>query len=117
MNAISITRTETLEQGTRFHAKAVRGGQEAVGKTRGEALDAIASQLSIDDDAEFFYYAEMKPDPFFTAEQISRLYELRQKQENDTLTEADDLEYKALVEAELLGSARRIAAKLGVAVP
>jgi len=47
MNAITITRTETPEQGTRFHAKAARGGQQAIGRTRGEALDAIASQLNL----------------------------------------------------------------------
>lgn len=117
MNAISITRTESPEQGTRFHAKATRNGQQAVGRTRGEAIDAIVSQLNLDEQEESFFFAEMKPDQFFTAQQIDRLYELREKQENDTLTEAEGMEFKALVEAELLGSAQRIAARLGVAAP
>ncbi len=117
MNAISITRTETQEQGTRFHAKAARGGQQAVGRTRGEVIDAIVSQLSLDEQEDSFFFAEMKPDQFFTTQQIDRLYELREKLANDTLTESENAELMALVESELLGSARRTAAKLGVAAP
>jgi hypothetical protein len=109
MNAISITRTETPEQGTRYHAKAVRGGQEAVGRTRGEALDAIAAQLNLTEDEEMYFVAEMKPDEFFTAQQIERLCQLRDKLENGTLTESEDAEFTALVEAELLASGKRVA--------
>jgi len=110
MNAISITRTETPEQGTRFHAQAARGGQLSVGRTMGEALDALTAQLDLTPYDSLFLVAEMKPDKFFTAQQIERLYGLREKLENGTLTDSEDAEFTALVEAELLGSARRIAA-------
>ena len=109
MNAISITRTDTPEQGTRFHAKAARSGQQSIGRTMGEALDALTTQLDFTPYDSLFFVAEMKPDKFFTAEQIDRLYQLRAKLENDTLTESENVEFTALVEAELLGSAQRIA--------
>jgi len=115
MNAISITRTETPEQGTRFHAKAVRGGQQSVGRTRGEAIDALTPQLNLADDDELYLVAEMKPDSFFTAEQINRLQELVAKADAGTLSSDEDAEYAALVETELTASGQRVAALMNEA--
>ena len=110
MNAISIIRTQTPEHGTRYHAKAVRGGQQSIGKTRGEALDALTLQLNLDADDELYLVAEMKPDLFFTAEQINRLQELIAKADAGTLTQEENTEYAALAEAELVASGQRVAA-------
>ena len=79
-------------------------------RTMGEALDALTAQLDLTPYDSLFLVAEMKPDKFFTAQQIERLYGLREKLKNGTLTDSEDAEFTALVEAELLGSARRIAA-------
>jgi hypothetical protein len=56
--------------------RAVSGRNQAVGRTAGEALDALASQLPREAADTFVIVRNMSPDRFFNAEQRSRLEEL-----------------------------------------
>ncbi len=96
--------------------RAVAGKTEAVGKTAGEALDALTSQLGEDAGTGMVLVVQFRrPDAFFTAEQQERLQHLmtRWREARDTgnaLPPDEQTELDALVEAELRASAARAAA-------
>jgi hypothetical protein len=97
--------------------RAVAGDKHLVGKTVGEALDALTAQLPEDETGTMVIVQNLRPDRFFTAEQQSRLGELmsrwREARARDqSLPVTDQAELDALVEAELRGSASRAAAML-----
>jgi hypothetical protein len=56
--------------------RAVSGRNTAMGRTAGEALDALASQLPVTDGDTFVIVRTMSPDRFFSAQQRRRLEEL-----------------------------------------
>ena len=53
--------------------RAIAGNKESVGKTAGEALDALTAQLSEDESGTLVIVRHLRPDRFFTAEQQNRL--------------------------------------------
>lgn len=118
MTRISIIRdSDSAEGGFRAFA----GTRHSTGKTAGEALDAITAQL---DDAESgtILVQQMRPDRFFTAEQMTRLRTLMDawrvaRDSGKPFPPDDQAELEALVEEELKGSARRTAALLGEPIP
>jgi hypothetical protein len=95
--------------------RAVAGSRQSVGRTAGEALDALTAQL---DDAEattLVIVHHFLPDQYFTAEQRQRLEELmnRWRVARDTgtaLAPAEQAELDALVETELRAATARSAA-------
>jgi hypothetical protein len=95
--------------------RAIAGSKESSGKTAGEALDAITSQLGQADAVTLVVLHNLRPDQFFTAEQQRRLAELmaRWRQARDTegaLPAQDQAELESLVEAETRATAARAAA-------
>ncbi len=95
--------------------RAVAGGRQSVGRTPGEALDALAAQLGADEAGTLVVVQHLRPDAFFTADQRQRLDELmtRWRAARDAgaaLAPADQAELDALVAAELDAAARRAAA-------
>ena len=56
--------------------RAVAGRRQSVGKTPGEALDAMTAQLSSDEAGALVVIQNLRPDTYFTAEQHRRLNEL-----------------------------------------
>ena len=95
--------------------RAVAGKAQAVGKTAGEALDALAAQLGEADGGMLLVVRYHRPDVFFTAAQQERLQELmtRWRTARDAggaLPPQEQAELDALVEAELRAATARAAA-------
>jgi len=91
--------------------RAVAGKKESTGKTAGEALDALTTQLG-DEISTLVIVQRLRPDRFFTAEQRMRLEALMTRwrtacDDSGELRAAEQAELEALVEAELEGATRR----------
>ena len=97
---------------------AVAGNKQSTGRTAGEALDALVSQLPPDDTGTMVVLvSNPRPDQFFAAAQRERLSDLmgRWRAARDgggSFDPAEQGELDALVKAELRGSAERTAALL-----
>lgn len=95
--------------------RAIADGQESVGRTAGEALDALTRQLEQQGEVRPLIVRRLGPDRFFTAEQQQRLENLMSqwrtaRAAGNQLPSAEYAELEALIEAELEGSARRVEA-------
>jgi hypothetical protein len=95
--------------------RAVAGNKQSVGRTMGEAVDALAAQLSEARDGALIVVQRVGPDEFFTAAQQQRLHELivRWRAARDaqtTLSSEEQAELDALVEAEVRAATQRAAA-------
>lgn len=97
--------------------RAIAGAKHAVGKTAGEALDALTGALPPGESGTLIIVQHFRPDRFFTAQQQERLKELmgrwRSARETDTrLPAAEQSELDALIEAEVRAASERAAAML-----
>jgi hypothetical protein len=95
--------------------RAVGAGRQSVGRTPGEALDAIAALLPGEDAGTLVVVQHLRPDAYFTSDQRKRLDELMTKWRTArdagmSLAHADQVELDALVDAELEAATRRVAA-------
>jgi hypothetical protein len=112
VTTIAIVPENGTQGGTAY--RAVSRSLQAGGRTRGEALDAMSSQIAGE------IIQEPGPDRFFTAEERERLEELtsRWRAAQDVGREApldEQGELQALVDAELLAPQHRAAAPLAEA--
>ena len=87
--------------------RALAGDKESTGRTAGEALDALTSQLSDDEGGTLVILQDDKADEFFDAAQQARLTELMQLRQAQTLSPEEERELESLVETELDGARRR----------
>ncbi|MBI1765967.1 MAG: hypothetical protein HYR56_31570 [Acidobacteria bacterium] len=92
--------------------RAVAGDKRSQGKTMGEALDALAAQLALDESEARVIVGSKRPDQFFSAAQQQRLAALmaQWRMARDTgqqLPPHEQLELEALIEAEVQGAGRR----------
>lgn len=115
MTRVAILPVHTPSGELAYHATA--GEKQSLGKTAGEALDAIASQLREDDAGTLVVVQHQRPDAFFTEKQQKRLGELmerwREARDSGTaLSNAEQAELDALVEDEIRASSERMAALL-----
>lgn len=97
--------------------RAIAAGRQAIAKTAGAALDALAAQLPADESGTLVIVQNHRPDPFFTAQQQLRLSELMGRwrtalDSGQSLPPAEQAELDALVDAELQASGQRAAALL-----
>jgi hypothetical protein len=95
--------------------RAVAGGKYSQGKTAGEALDALTTQLSGDETGTLIIVQNLRPDRLFTAEQQRRLAELMERwraarDRGESLPPEERSELDALVELELRAAADRTTA-------
>jgi hypothetical protein len=102
--------------------RAVAGNLQSVGRTAGEALDALTSQLGEAESGTLVIVQHWRPDRFFTAQQQQRLEELmtRWRTARDaqtTLSAEEQAELDALVEAELQAATERTAALVRALAP
>lgn len=100
--------------GTGKAYRAIAGAVQSVGKTPGEALDALTAQLDDRDTGTLIVVQHQRPDRYFTAAQQQRLAELmnRWRTARDTgapWSIAEQSELEALTEAELQAAAERAA--------
>src|SRR5919206_1413558 len=87
--------------------RALSGDKQSTGRTAGEALDALTSQLAEEEGGTLVILQTHKPDRFFNAAQQERLTELLRLREAVGLKEEEERELEGLVEAELRGAGER----------
>ena len=97
--------------------RAIAGKRQSIGKTAGEALDALTASLPENDAGTLVIVQHQYPDHFFTAEQQARLRELmlRWRTVRDagtSLSPSEQAELDALADAELKAASQRTAALL-----
>lgn len=97
--------------------RAVAGGRESLGKTAGEALDALTPQLTEDEKGTLVIVQHWSGDDFFTVQQQRRLAELmtqwrKARDEGRELSSDEQTELESLIEAETKGSGQRAEAAL-----
>ncbi len=102
---------EPTEEGVPAY-RAIAGDHQSVGKTAGEALDALTALLPVDQTATLVIVQNHRSDAFFTAEQQNRLQELmarwrRARDRGQSLPREEQAELDALVDAELRASTAR----------
>ena len=97
MPAIAI-RTENSEAGAPLF-RAVAGNCQSVGRTMGEALDALTAYWGDDIQETAVFIQRLQPDAYFTAVQYCRMQELLAHRA--TLTAEERTELESLIDAEL----------------
>jgi hypothetical protein len=102
--------------------RAVSGRNQAMGRTAGEALDALASRLPRDDADTFVIVRSMSPDRFFSTEQRRRLETLMTLRHeaiagNASLSAQEEAELEQLVDAEVRAATERARALLDDLTP
>jgi hypothetical protein len=114
MTKVAILPVPTAK-GLSYHA--VSGDKQSVGRTAGEALDALTSQLAEDEDSTLVIVQNLKPDLFFDAAKQQRMAELMERwrmarDSGASLPQGEQAELDSLVEAELLAATSRAASLL-----
>lgn len=112
-----MTRVSILPEpgeGGAVRYRAVSGEQQSVGKTAGEALDALSAQLPTDKKGTLVVVQNLQPDEFFTEEKCARLDELMTqwraaRDSRLTLSATNQAELKRLVQEEVAAAGRRAA--------
>jgi hypothetical protein len=94
--------------------RAIAAGRQSVGKTAGEALDALTALLPADETGTLVIVQHQRPDGFFSADEQARLQRLmaRWRAERDagrSLPPPEQAELDALVDAELRAASARAA--------
>jgi hypothetical protein len=97
--------------------RAIAGERQTVGRTAGEALDALTSLLPENETGTMVVVQHLHPDRFFTAEQQERLKELMERwraarDSGASLSPDEQAELDALVDAEVRAATQRAAALL-----
>lgn len=92
--------------------RALAGEKESTGRTAGEALDALTSQLAEEESGTLVIVQNRKADQFFNAAQQERLIALMQLRKARTLSTEEESELESLVEDELDGARQRAEALL-----
>jgi len=95
--------------------RAIAEDKHSVGKTAGQALDALTAQLGETEFSALIVIQNFRPDSFFTAEQQERLSELMHswrlaRDQGQLLPLDQQTELDTLVEAELRAATARTAA-------
>ena len=97
--------------------RAVAGDKQSIGKTAGQALDALTTELGENEFSALLLLQNFHPDQFFGVEQLSRLSELMDmwrtaRDEGRSLSEEMQAELDNLIEAELKAATNRSASLL-----
>ncbi len=92
--------------------RAVAGDKQSIGKTAGQALDALTTQLGETEFSGILVFQSFRPDQFFGIEQQKRLSELMEllrkaRSEEKSLPAELQAELESLVKAELNATAER----------
>jgi hypothetical protein len=120
MTKVAIYREEAGPDEMAYHALA--GRNLAVGRTPGEALDALTTQLRREDADTLIIVRNLGPDRFFTAEQRQRLEQLMAawrvaRDGGKALSSGEQAELEDLVAAEVRAATERAAAVLRELAP
>jgi hypothetical protein len=99
--------------------RAIARAKQMVGKTAGEALDALNATLSPDDAGTLVVVQTFRPDRFFSAAQQRRLGELMDhwrtaRDQGRNLPSAEQKELDHLIDLEVRAASQRASAMLRV---
>ena len=113
MTTVAILPTSDAN-GDRIY-QAITGDKRSIGKTAGEALDALTAQIGSDEFSTLMVIQNFRPDWFFGVEQQQRLSELMTlwrsvRDCGQTLPLEQQAELDSLVDAELRAATVRSAA-------
>jgi hypothetical protein len=97
MTAIAI-RTDQKETGER-QFRAIAGDRQCLGRTMGEALDALTAEWGDNIQETVVLIQRFQPDHYFTQAQYDRMQELIARR--STLTPEERTELEALIDAEV----------------
>src|SRR5436309_9142374 len=103
MTSIAIRIEDSKADTPRF--RAVAGNCQAVGRTMGEALDALTADWGNDIQETAVLIQRFHPDSYFTAAQYDRMQELLAHRAS--LTAEERVEIEALIDAELEATVAR----------
>lgn len=104
MTAVTIREDAQAIDNARFVARS--GKFHAVGRTMGEALDALTSQWTEVTETVPVIIQHFGPDRYFTQAQYDRMQELRARIQ--VLTAEEQAELEALIDAELDATVSRL---------
>lgn len=112
MTKVAIVSVSTAQGDLSYHA--IAGEKHAQGKTAGEALDALTTQLPADEASTLIIVQRLRPDRFFTAAQQERLTALMEhwrtmRDQGAALPADEHAALETLIAAELQASAARAA--------
>jgi hypothetical protein len=110
MTTVAIVPESNGSNGALFLA--ISGGQHSTGRTAGEALDALTSQLDDSSAGTLIVVQSFRPDQFFSEADQQRLNELmsswrKARDAGGSLSPHLQSELDALIQAELEASVRR----------
>ncbi|MCB0096530.1 MAG: hypothetical protein KDE46_12450 [Caldilineaceae bacterium] len=113
MTKITIFPISTEQGETSYFATS--GDKQSIGATAGEALDALTPQLEVEQSNTLVLLQNLRPDAYFTSEQMKKLSTLMQqwrkaRDESQLVSQKVQSELEEMIEAELLASAARAAA-------
>ena len=102
--------------------RAVAGKKQSVGKSAGQALDALTAQLGEGESGTLVVVQNLRPDRFFTAAQQQRLEELMRRWRtardgNMALSASEQAELESLIDAELAAAMERTKALMQGSAP
>lgn len=111
----TVTILPVSNQSDEFLYRAIAGYTKFIGKTLGQALDALTAQLGESKFNTLLVIQKFQSDKFFTAQQKARLTELMRLyqtacDEGQQLSEELQVELESLVEAELQAATLRTTA-------
>jgi len=94
--------------------RAIADSRQSIGRTAGEALDALALALPLADTGTLVVVQNFRPDRYFTGAQQERLHELMRqwraaRSSGTRLPAADQAELDALVDLEIRAASARSA--------
>ncbi len=95
--------------------RAVSGNRQSVGRTAGEALDALLANEGADVESSTILIQRFVPDTYVTQAQYDRMQELIAGR--GALTDQEDAELDALIDAELEATIARTDALLPKTTP
>jgi len=112
---VAIVPEPITEGEARF--RAIAGEHQAVARTAGAALDALAAELPADEGGTLVIVQSHRPDQFFTLQQQRRLAELMARWREarngvGSLSPEEQAELEALADLEVRASAERTSAIL-----
>ena len=113
MTRMTIFREDADLQGMTY--RAVAGSAQTMGRTAGEAVDALAAQLPEDQAETLIIVRDLRPDRHFTTEPRRRLEGLMAqwraaRDAGEALPAGDQAELERLVDEEVHAAAERAAA-------
>src|SRR5688572_11121710 len=104
MTAVTIQTNTQTPDNAKFIARS--GNHRAVGRTMGEALDALLSQWNERTETLPVIIQHLGPDRYFTQAQYDRMQELRAR--IGSLSSEEQAELEALIDAELEATVSRL---------